>query len=157
MPRKKNVPELEHLTGPEPSPDELPNELSDAVGYESVDGRVRKPKTVDAATSALFPNGVADLPERIHAAVRAWREANDREVPSIDRLQGTVVRVDVDPASGYLAVVTKDDTWRAFLPREQLVTVVTLLVRRPVDEVTNAMSAGPTAITVSSPRSFDRP
>lgn len=141
-----------HLLPPEPPCEDLPNDSSEAIAQESTDERLRKPKLIDALTAALFPQGTPDLPERVHAAVRAWREANDREVPSIDRLSGTVERVAVDLASGYLAVVTKDDTWRAFLPREQLVTVVALLLRRPLTEVADAMTAGPITLTTPSPR-----
>lgn len=111
--------------------------------------RVRKPRPVDAATAALFPAGVVVVHEMIAAAAKAWREATDREVPSVERLSapGAVQRVDVDAASGYVAVVTAEDTWRAFLPREQLSTVVALMLRRPIDDVARVMAAGPGSIT----------
>ncbi len=157
MARKKNAPDLEALTRPEalPATDELPLDgAPDVAPDEAAEERVRKPRAVDAATAALFPADVAaaDLPERVHAAVRAWREANDREVPSVDRLVGSVERVDVDAASGYVAVVTSEDTWRAFLPREQLAAVVALLVRRPVEEVARVVAEGPGPVAAAPPR-----
>lgn len=155
MARKKNAPDLEALTRPEALPltdDPALDGDPEAPPDEAPEERVRKPKTVDAATAALFPADTPELPERVHAAVRAWREANDREVPSVDRLVGTVERVDVDAASGYVAVVTPEDTWRAFLPRELLATVVALLVRRPLDEVSQTVSAGPGPVAAAPPR-----
>lgn len=152
MARKKSAPDLEALTRPDPLPerDDAAEPDPDAAPDEAPEERVRKPKVVDAATAALFPAGTPDLPERVQAAVRAWREVNDREVPSVDRLTGSVERVDVDAASGYVAVVTKEDTWRAFLPREQLPTVVALLVRRPVDEVARVVAEGPGPVAAAT-------
>ena len=53
--------------------------------------------------------------------------------------------------SGYVAVVTKDDTWRAFLPREQVSTIVALMLRRPIEEVARIMAEGPGPLTPSQP------
>lgn len=135
---------LEKL-GDEPAIDALDAQTDEP---EAPEERVRKPRPVDAATAALFPPGVVVVHEMIAAATKAWREATDREVPSVERLSapGVVQRIDVDAASGYLAVVTDEDTWRAFLPREQLATVVALMLRRPIDEVARTMAAGPGAL-----------
>lgn len=105
----------------------------------------RKPRPVDPAIAALFPAGTLVEHETIAGAQRAWREATQREAPSIERLAepGTVARVDADLASGYLAVVTADDTWRAFVPREQLALVVGLILRRPIAAVADALARGP--------------
>lgn len=123
--------------------DTLPDET------ETSEERVRKPRPVDAATAALFPPGVVVVHEMIAAATKAWREATDREVPSVERLSapGIVQRVDVDAASGYVAVVTADDTWRAFLPREQLATILALMLRRPIDEVARTVATGPGSLS----------
>lgn len=152
MARKKTAPDLAELTRPEalPSADEMLDAALETP-EEVPEERTRKPRMVDASTAALFAPDATDLPERVHAAARAWREANDREVPSVDRLVGTVERVEVDAASGYLAVVTKDETWRAFLPREQLPVVIALLARRPVDEVARRLGEGPGPIAAAAP------
>lgn len=108
----------------------------------------RRGRPVDPALAALFPPGVTVVPEMLAAAARTWREATEREAPSIDRLAapGTLQRVDADLTSGYVSVVTADDTWRAFLPRDQLATIVGLMTRRPIDEVARTLALGPGAI-----------
>lgn len=105
----------------------------------------RRARPVDPSILALFPPGASVEHETIAAAQRAWREATQREAPSIERLaeKGTVARVDADLASGYLAVVTADDTWRAFVPREQLALVIALILRRPIAAVQRTLDEGP--------------
>lgn len=120
--------------------------------------KARKARPVDAWIVALFPPGAAVTADTIGAATKAWREANDREVPSIDRLcaPGVVKRVDVDALSGYLAVVTDEDTWRAFVPREHVALLVALLVRKPVDEMRAELAKGPARVEHRDVKS-DRP
>lgn len=136
---------------PPPDDDALPQDPTEVEGDPGAEPAAadpaapRRPKPVDAAIVALFAPGELVEHETIAAAQRAWREATQREAPSVERLaeKGTVTRVDADLASGYVAVVTADDTWRAFLPREQFVLVVALILRRPLREVASAFARGP--------------
>lgn len=141
----------------EPIDPEDPNALDaaldalDAAQQEPDEPAVaRKPKPVDPEIVALFPEGALVTPEVISAAAKTWREATQREAPSIERIAtgGGLSRVDVDAVSGYVAVTTREDTWRAFLPREQLATVLTLLLRRPMAEVQRALAKSPGSIVV---------
>ncbi|MEZ4390256.1 MAG: hypothetical protein R3A48_04100 [Polyangiales bacterium] len=122
-----------------------PAEPSQEPLEELSDGRARKPRLVDPAIVALFPPGAAVDHEVIAAAQRAWREATQREAPSIERLaeRGTVRAVDADLSSGYLAVTTADDTWRAFVPQDQLALVIALMLRRPLSAVAQSLAEGP--------------
>lgn len=132
----------------EPAPlVELPDDVAPEV--EAEPSVSRKPRPVDPAIVALFPPGAVVEQEVIAAAQRAWREATQREAPSVERLaeKGTISRVDADLASGYLAVVTADDTWRAFVPQDQLALVIALMLRRPVAAVQRALAEGPGSLT----------
>lgn len=113
----------------------------------------RKPRPVDAATAALFPPQATDLHELLAAAQKQWREATEREAPSLERLSapGVVQRIETDAVSGYLAVVTADDTWRAFVAREQLATIVALLLRRPIEAIARELSRGPVSLAGATP------
>lgn len=137
MPRDPEDPELETLdpTDDAPAPDE----------EAAPEARVRKPRPLDPAIVALFPPELAVDHDFIGSAWRAWREATQREAPSIERLaeRGTIQRIDADLSSGYLAVVTADDTWWAFVPQPVLPAVLTLMLRRPQREITDALAAGP--------------
>jgi hypothetical protein len=112
---------------------------------EVPEARAPRAKVVEPAVAALFPAGVVDLGELVCGAQRCWREATEREAPSLERLSapGVVLRVEADAPSGYLAVVTEGDTWRAFLPREQLALVVALVLRRPLESVARELGRGP--------------
>lgn len=135
-----------------PDPDALlpePDPESTGEPWTTVEtGTPRRPRPVDPALVALFPPGSVVEQETLSAAQRTWREATQREAPSLERLaeKGTVARIDVDLASGYVAVVTNDDTWRAFLPKEQCVLVLALILRRPIRELQGALAKGPTAL-----------
>jgi hypothetical protein len=131
---------------------EEPAEVDPESAEEAVEEKARKQRPVDPSVAALFPTGVVVVHEMLSAASKAWREATDREAPSVDRLSapGLIERIDVDALSGYVAVVTKEDTWRAFLPREQVATVVALMLRRPIEEVARIMAEGPGPLTPPS-------
>lgn len=113
----------------------------------------RKPKPVDPEIVALFPEGALVTPEVISAAAKTWREATQREAPSIERIAtgGGLSRVDVDAVSGYVAVTTREDTWRAFLPRDQLAMIVALILRRPIEDVARQLASGPGSLTAARP------
>ncbi len=137
----------------EPSPfDELPDEPEAVSLSEEVEGgegpaspRVRKPRVLDPAVAGLFEAPDEGTVERVAEAHRCWREATQREAPSVERLAapGVIDRIDVDETSGYLAVVTGEDTYRAFVPREQVAVLVALMLRRRVPEVTARLAEGP--------------
>jgi hypothetical protein len=112
----------------------------------------RRVRPVDPDIVALFAPGATVEHETIAAAQRAWREATQREAPSVERLaeKGTINRVDADLASGYLAVTTADDTWRAFVPQDQLALVIALMLRRPLAAVTATLAEGPGAVPVET-------
>jgi hypothetical protein len=137
MPQDPDDPELETLDPAEDAP--TPDEEA-AAG-----ARVRKPRPLDPDIVALFPPELAVDHEFIASAWRAWREATQREAPSIERLaeRGTIQRIDADLSSGYLAVVTADDTWWAFVPQPVLPAVLALMLRTPQREITDALAAGP--------------
>jgi hypothetical protein len=139
---------LERL-GEEPPPETPPDDLSDAPGDEGEARAPRKPRPVDPAVVALFPTGVMVVHETIAAAAKTWREATEREAPSVEKLsaEAVVTRIDADAASGYVAVVTADDTWRAFLPRDQLAMIVALILRRPIEDVARQLASGPGSLT----------
>lgn len=128
---------------------EEPSEADVETLDDVVEEKARKQRPVDPAVAALFPSGVVVVHEMLTAASKAWREATDREAPSVDKLSapGVVTRIDADALSGYVAVVTEEDTWRAFLPREQLATIVALMLRRPIEEVARTMAEGPGPLT----------
>ena len=137
MPQDPEDPESETLDPSDdaPAPDE----------ETAPEARVRKPKPLDPAIVGLFPPELAVDHEFVGGAWRAWREATQREAPSIERLaeRGTIQRIDADLSSGYLAVVTADDTWWAFVPQPVLPAVLTLMLRTPQREITDALAAGP--------------
>ncbi len=57
------------------------------------------------------------------------------------------MRVDTDLVSGYLAVVTPEETWRAFVDRApRLGTIVALLLRQPLAAVEVALADGPVTL-----------
>ncbi|MBL8600387.1 MAG: hypothetical protein JNK72_00540 [Myxococcales bacterium] len=122
-------------------------ELADEAGVEAAEAEVvaKKPKAVDPAVAALFSPEVTELGAKIQQWSKVWREATQREAPSIERLatEGQIARVDADLLSGYVAVVTEAETWRAFLPREDVTAVLALLLRRRVDEVAATLAEGP--------------
>lgn len=136
--------ETDEAIDPDVLPDALPDELP-----ESHDATSRKPRPVDPAIVALFPLGAVVEHETIANAQRAWREATQREAPSIERLavHGTVRAIDADLSSGYLAVTTADDTWRAFVPQDQLALVIALMLRRPVTVIAQTLGEGPGTLT----------
>jgi len=120
------------------------DEASEGV-EETTTARVRKPRVLEPAVLALFDAPDADTVERVTEAQKCWREATQREAPSVDRLAapGVIERIDVDETSGYLAVVTREDTYRAFVPRERVALVVALMLRRRVAEVAARLAEGP--------------
>lgn len=138
MPQDPDDPDLDAL---DPL-DDAPSPPDDEAAPEA---RVRKPRPLDPAIVALFPEALAVDHEFIAGAQRAWREATQREAPSIERLaeRGTIQRIDADLSSGYLAVVTADDTWWAFVPQPVLPAVLALMLRTPQREITEALAAGP--------------
>jgi hypothetical protein len=80
------------------------------------------------------------------ACMAAWKEATDRETPTLLQLlqSGSVKRVDVDAIAGYLAVQTGEDTHRAIgVRREMVAPLVATLTGRAVDEVTALLARGP--------------
>ncbi len=142
---------------PTESPDEADETLDVEAEPELDEGpRVRKPKLPEPHIAALLPEGTPEAQaEMVAAAGKAWREATEREAPTIERLVlAGVTRVDADAASGYLAVVTVDETWRAFLDRERFYVVLALLTRRPVSELRDALSRAPGSV---EPAPRDRP
>jgi hypothetical protein len=130
-----------------------PDDPSEAPADEGEARAPRKPKPVDPAVVALFPTGVMVVHEMIAAAAKTWRDATEREAPSVEKLsaEGVVTRVDADAASGYVAVVTQEDTWRAFLPRDQLAMIVALILRRPIEDVARQLASGPGSLTAARP------
>jgi hypothetical protein len=138
MPQDPDDPDLEALD----LADDAPPPADEGATPEA---RVRKPRPLDPAIVALFPPELAVDHDFIASAQRAWREATQREAPSIERLaeRGTIQRIDADLSSGYLAVVTADDTWWAFVPQPVLPAVLALMLRTPQREITDALAAGP--------------
>jgi hypothetical protein len=81
----------------------------------------------------------------------AWREATDRETPTLLQLLqgGGVRRVDVDAIAGYLAVQTDEDTHLAIgVRREMVAPLVATLTARTINEVTALLARGPAKIPV---------
>lgn len=109
--------------------------------------QARKPKAIDPQVAVLFPSGVVQVHELLASANAAWREATMREAPSLEKLSGTVKKVNADAASGYVSVSVEGETFWAFVPREQLATIVALLVRRPIDAVARELGSGPVSLT----------
>ena len=103
--------------------------------------------------AALFAEPPEAAAARIAEAARHWREVTAREAPSIERIAtaGTLVRVDTDLVSGYLAVVTPEETWRAFVDRPQLGTILALLLRQPLASVEVALAEGPVTLKPTEP------
>ncbi|MBI5512611.1 MAG: hypothetical protein HY909_02520 [Deltaproteobacteria bacterium] len=139
--------------GPDPALDPLRASALEHLGEAPLEGApeptaARPRRVVEPAVAALFPAGVVDLGELVTSAQRCWREATEREAPSLERLSapGAVLRVEADAPSGYLAVVTEGDTWRAFVPRESLALVVALILRRPLEVVARELGRGPGAL-----------
>lgn len=141
------------LAEPSPfdDPAEAPEEEAPVDGLAESDEAIpsaergRKPRVLDPAIAALFDAPDEATAARVTAAQKCWREATQREAPAVERLAapGVIDRIDVDEASGYLAVVTREDTYRAFVPREALPVVVALMLRRRVPEVVEALATGP--------------
>lgn len=130
---------------PDNSPDNSPDE-TEPTPEGSL--RQRSMRLPDPTIAALFGEAPSEtLAERISLAARSWREATAREAPSIDKLVlAGITRIDADLTSGYLSVVTEEDTWRAFVDREHFIAVVVLLSRRMVTEINALLSTGPVNI-----------
>ena len=130
-------------------------ELAADLAAEADPSPARRPKALDPAIAALFPDAPEAALARVADASRQWREATAREAPSLERIAtaGTLARVDADLVSGYLAVVTPDDTWRAFVDRAQLPTMIALLLRQPLAAVEAAVAEGPATLKPSPPAS----
>lgn len=128
-------------------------ELAADLAAESDASPARRPKPLDPALAALFAEPPEAAAARIAEASRHWREVTAREAPSIERIAtaGTLVRVDTDLVSGYLAVVTPEETWRAFVDRPQLGTILALLLRRPLASVEEAIAEGPVTLKPTEP------
>lgn len=128
-------------------------ELAAELAAEADASPARKPKLLDPAIAALFPDPIEVATARASEASRHWREATSREAPSIERIAtgGSLARVDIDAVSGYLAVVTAEETWRAFVERPHLATLIALLLRRPVAEVEAAIAEGPATLKPEAP------
>jgi len=128
-------------------------ELAAELAAESDASPTRRPKPLDPLLAALFAEPPEAAAVRIAEAARHWREVTAREAPSIERIAtaGTLVRVDTDLVSGYLAVVTPEETWRAFVERPQLGTIVALLLRRALADVEAALADGPVSLKPSEP------
>lgn len=131
-------------------PDETLDEeaLADVAEEVSEGPRVRKPKLPEPHIAALLPEAAPEAQaEMIASANKAWREATEREAPTIERLVlAGVTRVDADAASGYLAVVTADETWRAFVDHERFFIVLALLTRRPVHALKESLARLPGSV-----------
>jgi hypothetical protein len=128
-------------------------ELATDLAAESDASPARKPKLLDPLLAALFTEPVESATARVAEAARHWREATAREAPSIERIAtaGTLCRVDTDLVSGYLAVVTPEETWRAFVDRPQLATILALLLRRPLAAIEAAIADGPATLKPTEP------
>ncbi|MDP3276006.1 MAG: hypothetical protein Q8Q09_12470 [Deltaproteobacteria bacterium] len=85
----------------------------------------------------------------VRSLAMSWRAVTDWDSPTYLQIaQGRIQRVDVDLPTGYVAVVTPDDTHRAIgLRREAIVPLVASLTGRTRDEVTRALSEGPAMLT----------
>ena len=99
------------------------------------------PPTTDQ-TAATHTQAAPD-PMRVLWA--AWRETAGTDAPTLNQLlQGHVVRVDVDSASGYVAVVTDEDTHHAIGMRSELVVpLVSVLTRHSETEISALLAKGP--------------
>lgn len=123
-------------------------ELAADLAAEADPSPTRKPKLLDPVLAALFPDDLETATARAAEAAKHWREATSREAPSVERIAtgGALKEVKADLVSGYLAVVTAEDTWWAFVDRVHLAVVVALLLRRPVVEVEAAVADGPVTL-----------
>lgn len=128
-------------------------ELASDLAAESDAAPSRRPKLLDPALAALFAEPLEAAAARVSDAARHWREATAREAPSVERIAtaGTLVRVDTDLVSGYLAVVTQEETWRAFVDRAWLATIVALLLRQPLATIEAALADGPVTLKPTEP------
>lgn len=128
-------------------------ELATDLAAESDASPTRRPKPLDPLLAALFAEPPEAAAVRIAEAARHWREVTAREAPSIERIAtaGTLVRIDTNLVSGYLAVVTTEDTWRAFVERPQLGTIVALLLRQALAAVEAALADGPVTLKPAEP------
>lgn len=128
-------------------------ELAADLAAEADASPTRKPKLLDPAIAALFPDPIEAATARAAEAARHWREATSREAPSVERIAtgGALARVDTDAVSGYLAVVTAEETWRAFVERPHLGPLIALLLRRPLAEVEAAIAEGPASFKPAQP------
>jgi hypothetical protein len=128
-------------------------ELATDLAAEADASPARRPKPVDPAIAALFAETPEAATARVAEAARHWREATAREAPSVERLAtaGDLARVDADLVSGYVAVVTAEETWRAFVDRAQLPTLIALLLRRPLAQVEASLDEGPVSLKRAEP------
>lgn len=107
------------------------------------------PAPAEAAESTTTTPAPAD-PIRI--LWTGWREAAGTDAPTLNQLlQGTVVRVDVDAAAGYVAVTTGEDTYHAIGVRQDLVVpLVAVLTKHTDSEIAALLAKGPAKIGVNS-------
>ncbi len=128
-------------------------ELATDLAAESDASPTRRPKLLDPVLAVLFAEPLESATVRVTDAARHWREVTAREAPSIERIAtaGTLVRIDTDLISGYLAVVTPEETWRAFVERPQLGTILALLLRQPLATVEAAIADGPVTLKPTEP------
>lgn len=110
--------------------------------------------TAPAAPAKIPPSAITNLagldPEVVLRALNvAWREVKDQDAPTLLQLMaaGGAQRVEVDLASGYLAVTAGEDKWLAFnFRRDFLPALVAVLTGRPEAVVRPLLEKGPARV-----------
>ncbi len=120
---------------------------------ESAGPSPRRPKLLEPEVAVLLDPDVEAATQRAWEANQRWREATEREAPSLERIatSGTLRRVDADFVSGYVAVATDEETHRGFVDRVWLGTLLAVLLRRPRTDLEAALAEGPVSITLPAP------
>jgi hypothetical protein len=114
------------------------------------------PISSESEPSAAVPSSDAPLPlppppapdDPLKLMWGVWREATDRDTPTLHQLlAGTITRVDVDAVTGYVAVVTSEETHRAMgVRREWVARLVATLTGHDEAEVAGRLVKGPAKI-----------
>jgi hypothetical protein len=93
-----------------------------------------------------LPSIVGVAPEDVMKVLgSAWRSTAGHDAPTLHQLaEHLVVHVDVDLRSGYVAVTTDGDSYRAIgIRRELVVPLVAVLTGRRAEEVTRMLAGLP--------------
>ncbi len=111
------------------------------------------PTTAVPAASTELAFSWDDPVKLMKSLSTAWREVTNHEIPTFLQLaQCKIERIDADVPSGFVAITVEGETHHAIgLRREAVAPLVTVLSKKPADEVNAALAKGPAKFQTTTP------